>query len=344
MFAFLPAPWGGARMGGPPRAHVGWQWGVHGGTHSQGNQCFKAKNYAQAIAYYTEAIELDGTVPAYFSNRSACHAGMQNWAAAADDGRNCIRVDRNFIKGYFRLATALEGAVDNKGAVDALTMGLAIEPRNRDLNGMKSRLEEALRRERSQALLERTEKLMSAGDIPGAFKTIEQARAIDSANTAVQSLFDSVSAAYERHEKQRRAGLSGLDRIKEQGDDKYKSSMFEEAIALYTQCIDGSSDRNSDLVVKALSNRAACYKQLSNFDNVIEDCTAVIEIDEQNVKAYVRRAQAFEAIEKYKSALQDCKFVISMGMNVAGLQNYKLCNQMQGRLKPVIERLKAGDF
>ena len=97
-------------------------------------------------------------------------------------------------------------------------------------------------------------------------------------------------------------------------------------------------------MVKALSNRAACYKQISNFDGTIEDTTAVLELEPDNVKALVRRAQAFEAVERYKLALQDVKYVISLGVGAAGMQNYKLCNQMQARLQIVIEKLKSGNF
>ena len=33
-----------------------------------------------------------------------------------------------------------------------------------------------------------------------------------------------------------------------------------------------------------------------------------------------------------------------MGINVAGMQNYKLCNQMNGRLARVVEQQKAGNY
>lgn len=87
-----------------------------------------------------------------------------------------------------------------------------------------------------------------------------------------------------------------------------------------------------------------CVPQLSNFDSTIEDCSEVIDIEPENVKAYVRRAQAFEAVERYKLALQDVRTVISLGVQVAGMQNYKLCNQMQARLNTIIEKLKSGAF
>mmetsp|Transcript_35060 Transcript_35060/g.79191 ORF Transcript_35060/g.79191 Transcript_35060/m.79191 type:complete len:226 (+) Transcript_35060:401-1078(+) len=225
-------------------------------------------------------------------------------------------------------------------------MGLAVEPRNKDLISMKAKLEEKLRTQKSQALQEQAQALEKSGDIAGAFRALEAARAVDSTNASLQAHFDQVKAKYDKHEKSRKMGLSPLERIKEQGDEKYKAGMFEEAIAMYTKCVDQARSNNDkgQTYLKALSNRSACFKQLSNFDGTIEDCSEVIDLEPENVKALVRRAQAFEAVERYKLALQDVKYVISLGANAAGLQNYKLCNQMQGRLTVLIEKLKSGSY
>lgn len=72
----------------------------------------------------------------------------------------------------------------------------------------------------------------------------------------------------------------------------------QEAIKKYTECLDRLPIKSSELAVKCYSNRAACYKQLSNFDATIEDTTAVLDVKPNDVKALVRRAQAFEAIER----------------------------------------------
>merc|ERR1712023_254735 len=126
---------------------------------------------------------------------------------------------------------------------------------------------ESLRQEKSKALQDSADRLLQAGDIPAAFKALESARAVDSSNSSLQTKFEQVRAQYEAFEKARKSGLGPLERLKEQGDDKYKSGMFEEAIELYTQCIDKSDNSSAPIVLKALGNRAACYKQLSNFDN-----------------------------------------------------------------------------
>lgn len=93
--------------------------------------------------------------------------------------------------------------------------------------------------------------------------------------------------------------------------------------------------------MKCYGNRAACYKQLSNFDGVIADSTAVLEYKPDDVKALVRRAQAYEACERYKSALQDVRQVLAYGVDVVGKQTFDLANGMQHRLNRVIAQLRA---
>ena len=84
----------------------------------------------------------------------------------------------------------------------------------------------------------------------------------------------------------------------------------------------------------------ACYKQISNFDGTIADCTAVLEVEPQNVKALVRRAQAFEGVERYRFALQDVKTVLAMPYAQVGQANFDLCNGMQHRLNRTVAQLK----
>lgn len=71
-----------------------------------GNELFATKKYEEAIKHYNEAIRLDPDNAVFYSNRSACHASMQNWQQALEDALQCVAKDGNFIKGYFRLAIA----------------------------------------------------------------------------------------------------------------------------------------------------------------------------------------------------------------------------------------------
>jgi chaperonin cofactor prefoldin len=64
---------------------------------------------------------------------SACYAGKQNWASAAQDAKECIKVNPSFIKGYYRLANAQLELNEFDAALATTKQGLAIEPDNPQL-------------------------------------------------------------------------------------------------------------------------------------------------------------------------------------------------------------------
>lgn len=272
---------------------------------------------------------------------SACYAAIQNWEKAAEDGRQCVITDKNFVKGYFRAALALQNMGNPEGALDFVKRGLGIEASNADLKKMSRELDEILRMKRVDAAIASAESLIKCADWVNAYKTIDGALRLDPTNPTLKSLMDRVKPMYEKAERLRISQLDPNERIKEEGDKLFKAADFEGAIKVYTRCLDSIRDKSSDLAVKCYGNRAACYKQLSNFDGTISDCTAVLEHKPDDVKSLIRRAQAFEAVERYKSAQQDVRAVLSFGVDVCGKATYDLANGMQHRLNRVIAQLKA---
>jgi stress-induced-phosphoprotein 1 len=309
---------------------------------TEGNNAFKAKNYEEAIQKYTEAISFDGSDVTFFSNRSACYAAKNMWQQAFEDGRQCVIVDKSFVKGYFRAALACQNLDNLKDANEFITRGLGIESTNADLKKMQKEIEDLQRKQKIDSVLEQAQKELSNNDAAAAFKTLEVGLRIDPNNPALSKMMDQVRPRYERLEKERVANLDPRERIKEQADKEYKDAKFEQAIKTYTKCIDQISDKSSELAIKCYNNRAACHKQLSNFDATIEDSTAVLEHRPDDVKALIRRAQAYEACERFKSALQDTRAVLAMDANVIGKATLDLANGMQNRLNRVIAQLKNG--
>jgi stress-induced-phosphoprotein 1 len=310
---------------------------------TKGNTFFKAGQYKEAIEQYQQAVKLDDSVPAYWSNMAACFEKINEYEQMADAGRSCIKADRLFIKGYFRLATALKGMNDLPECIKVLESGLAIQSGNADLKKMKMEVTELQRGEQVATYCAKANELVASGDIGAAHKTLELASRLDAGNPDIEALMKKVRPKWDQMEKKRKGALAGPELHKEKGDEKYKDAKFEEAIVEYTKCIDAllKAKKGADqLALKAYSNRAACYKQISNFDGTISDCTSVLEVEPENVKAMIRRAQAFEGVERYRMALTDVKTVLRMGYAKVGKANYELCNAMQHRLQRTVDQLK----
>jgi len=313
---------------------------------NEGNAFFKRGQFENAIAKYKQATDVDPSEPAYWSNMAACYEKLGNYEEMANASQNCIKADKSFVKGYFRLATAQKCMNDLANCVKSLESGLAVQPTNPDLKKMKKEIQELQRAEQVAAYCRKADEQMTNGDVAGAYKTLDLASRLDAGNAEIERMMSKVKPKWEAMEKRRKASLSATELYKERGDEAYKNANFEVAIEFYTKCLEAlrkEGNTNADLRLKALSNRAACYKQISNFDGTIADSTEVLEIDPENVKALVRRAQAFEGVERYRFALQDCKTVLSMPYNKVGDANFKLCTMMQHRLQRTVNQLKSMD-
>lgn len=310
---------------------------------AEGNSFFKSGQFAKAIEKYQAATALDASVPAYWSNMAACHEKLSQFEKMEEAARNCIKADRSFVKGYFRLATAQKKLGQLGECIKTLESGLAVQSSNPDLKKMKKEIQEMQRNDQVKSYCAKAEEQMQNGDIGGAHKTLELASRLDAGNPTVEAMKKRVQPRFEQMEKQRKAALSQTELYKERGDEQYKAANFEGAIQEYTKCLDKlqkEGKAESPLALKAYSNRAACYKQISNFDGTIADCTAVLEVEPENIKALIRRAQAFEGVERYRFALQDIKTVLTMPYQKVGKANFDLCNGMQHRLNRTVQQLK----
>lgn len=307
---------------------------------NEGNTFFKNKDYKNAIEKYTEAINIDNSDVTFFSNRSACFAALNRWEEAAEDGKQCTLVDKKFIKGYFRAALGYQNLENYDLALDFIKRGLAIEPSNADLKKMNREIDDNIRMKKVESAIAAAKSQLAANDIPGAHRTVDMALRLDPTNKTLNAMMDDIRPKFEKHEKLRVSGMSKQEVLKEEGDKKFKNAEFESAIASYTKALDIISDKSSELALKCYGNRAACYKQLSNFEATIADCTHVLEYKPGDVKSLVRRAQAFEAVERYKLAIQDVREVLQCGVDTVGKTTYDLCNGMQHRLTRVIQQLK----
>eukprot|EP00088_Acartia_fossae_P023267 TRINITY_DN2432_c0_g1_i1.p1 TRINITY_DN2432_c0_g1~~TRINITY_DN2432_c0_g1_i1.p1 ORF type:complete len:503 (-),score=178.02 TRINITY_DN2432_c0_g1_i1:1243-2751(-) len=70
----------------------------------EGNQLYKLKNYREALAKYTEAIDLCPQCASFYGNRSACYLMLGQPRQALEDSKTATSLDPLFVKGWSRLA------------------------------------------------------------------------------------------------------------------------------------------------------------------------------------------------------------------------------------------------
>ncbi|XP_071962945.1 serine/threonine-protein phosphatase 5-like [Antedon mediterranea] len=70
------------------------------------NEYFKAQKFDSAIDHYSQAIELHPCCAAYYGNRSIAYLKTECFGAAVCDADKALELDRSYIKGYYRRATA----------------------------------------------------------------------------------------------------------------------------------------------------------------------------------------------------------------------------------------------
>ena len=102
--------------------------------------------------------------------------------------------------------------------------------------------------------------------------------------------------------------------LKEQGNAKFKDGAFSEAVELYSDALEHvpQQDEFKYMAAVCLGNRAACFLQTGQLEDVVEDCSEALELDPRYVKALLRRATAHEKLDDLDSALADLKKVIEI--------------------------------
>ncbi|KAM6495682.1 activator of Hsp70 and Hsp90 chaperone [Amanita muscaria] len=89
-------------------------------AREEGNNQFKAGDFAAAVRSYTESIKRDPSDARGYNNRAAAYMKLVALPEGLKDANEAIKVDPNFVKAYIRKATILHGMREYAKALDAL--------------------------------------------------------------------------------------------------------------------------------------------------------------------------------------------------------------------------------
>jgi len=122
---------------------------------NRGNAFFSANKHADAVAAFSQAIDLDPTEHVYYSNRAASYTALGKFAEAVADAKKCIELKPDWSKGFSRLGAAHFVAKNYEEAVKAYNAGLALEPSNKEFSENLAKAQDLLaKRKQVEAAVE----------------------------------------------------------------------------------------------------------------------------------------------------------------------------------------------
>lgn len=123
---------------------------------NEGNEFFKAAHFQQAIDLYTKSLELDAN-PAVYCNRAFAYIKAELPGAALADADEALRLDRNYVKAYYRKASAHLLLGKLKEAAKDFKLVLDLVPDDRDAKAKYDFCEKEVRRIRFETAIKSKE-------------------------------------------------------------------------------------------------------------------------------------------------------------------------------------------
>jgi len=94
----------------------------------EGNQKLAAKQFAEAVECYSNAIKMNPSNSIYYANRAAAYSHLGNHDSAIEDCKKSIASNPNYSKAHGRLGLAYFSQGKYKEAVGAYERALELEP------------------------------------------------------------------------------------------------------------------------------------------------------------------------------------------------------------------------
>ena len=140
--------------------------------------------------------------------------------------------------------------------------------------------------------------LYAMGDMENTLKHLQQAVRLDPDNTTIRSFYRKIKEFEEKREG---------------GNNAFKEKQYDQAIELWTVCID--MDPTNKAVAKLYCNRATANSKIKKNELAVDDSTKAISIDPFYIKAYMRRADSNFALggeDRLKKSIEDYKKILEL--------------------------------
>ncbi|XP_060726928.1 sperm-associated antigen 1 isoform X1 [Tachysurus vachellii] len=326
----------------------------------KGNEAFRARDWDEAVVYYTRSLDILPTV-AGFNNRAHAEIKLQRWTDALKDCDAVLNIERHNYKALLRRATAYKHLGKLQEAHDDITSVLHSEPHNVTAQKLLQEVNEKINTElphkscppkqprNGKKLL--IEEVGEEKDEETNGETDAESERVDKYPETEEQMDGETTRQAEvkvdgEIERQTERWTDGVKQcvdtaaVKLEGNDLYRKGQYGEAAEKYTHSITTLTRLgvySKDDMFVLYCNRAACFLKMGQCSECVSDCCRALHLKPYSVKAFLRRAMAFEALENFRLAYVDYR-------TVQQINNSHIVQQHVNRLTKVLMELDGPDW
>lgn len=308
----------------------------------KGNEAFKARDWDEAIVYYTRSLCILPTV-AGFNNRAQAEIKLQRWTDALRDCDAVLHIEPHNCKALLRRATVHTHLGKLQAAYDDITNVLQSEPHNITAKKLLQEVNKKIYTELQHKPCPpnqpiRGKKLL----IQEVDDEKEEETDAETAGVDKRTPRDRKGQTDGEMERQTDGVRQGVDAaaVRSEGNELYRNGQYGDAAEKYTHGITTltqSGVYSKDNMFFLYCNRAACYLKMGQCSECVLDCCRALQLKPFSVKALLRRATAFETLEKFRLAYVDYR-------TVQQIHNTYCVQQHVNRLTQVLMEQDGSDW
>lgn len=115
---------------------------------NQGNDCYKAKKYKDAVTYYTKGLDIacgvESIDAALYLNRAACNLELKNYRRSINDCKECLKKQPSNVKALYRASRAYFSIDHLDEAKVTLEFAISIDDKNLAVNSLLVKVNDKL--------------------------------------------------------------------------------------------------------------------------------------------------------------------------------------------------------
>ncbi|KAH6946121.1 hypothetical protein HPB50_011759 [Hyalomma asiaticum] len=290
----------------------------------EGNELYGLQKYDEAVKRYTEAIELDGSNIAYYSNRAACYMMLGNHRAALDDCHQALQRDPHNAKSLLREAKCYVALGDPAAALRSLHLLRDLDPQN---PALPRELKSA---EILQHFLDEGDKAYEAQNYEKVIYCMDRAlqQAVSCSKIEVLraeslALLKRLTDARQIANNIMRAEPTNADAMYVRGLCFYYEDNIDKALQHFQQVLRLAPDHpkasaayKKARLLKSKKDEGNEAFNKGNYQEAFNIYTSALEVDPSNKlansKLYFNRATVCSKINKLNQTVEDCTTAISL--------------------------------